>query len=309
MTKVKITRPFQRLSALIDLPGGRTVPAAVSASEQAVGEIKGDIVGVVRLKLHDISEALGLAGSAASEDLAAVTRRREAYRKANDVYGLANFVDFGAVGDVMLALCDFLHDAGDDGVLHPLALNVYRRCAARLQTLPSPQSIGDIASGLRSLNAACTASEKEPQAGPFCRFVYASLSHERGEAFDLTTTAILAQSVQRNREQNLTGILVADDGCYLQCIEGDPETVGAVAEKLMFDPRHRAIRVIAARSAPSRRFPNWSVCFHRISEIDESVLAQTRGKLNALKLSELEALSLLATIESTIRTARPRTSR
>lgn len=306
---VKVTRPIQRLTAIIDLPGGRTKSAALEAAHGGIRGMKDQVAEVLRQKLRDIILALTPddPGRTDPSGPQRAFRLDQAYRKADEVNGLAGMIGLGQVGEVMLLLCDLLQPAGARGRVHPMAVETYRLCARRMEPLTGLGDLTGVTSALRSLNAACAgrAGDFELPANPICQFVYASVSTLRGDAFEDATAGILEHAIARNHKLGLTGMLAADDGWYLQCVQGSPEAVAVLVDALLFDRRHCAMRTISARLTPERSFAEWGVCFRRLSPLHEAILAHTRGKLALQNLGETAALDLLQTIAATARLAQP----
>ncbi len=269
--------------------------------------MKDQVAEVLRQKLRDIVLALtpGDPGHTDPSGAQHASRLDEAYRKADDVNSLAGMIGLGQVGEVMLLLCDLLQPVDARGWVHPMAVETYRLCAGRMEPLTGLGDLTEVISALRSLNAACAgcAGDFEPPANPICQFIYASVSTLHGDTFEDATAGILEHAIARNQKLGLTGMLAADDGWYLQCVQGSPEAVATLVDALLFDRRHRAMRTISVRLTPERSFAEWSMCFRRLSPLHEAILARTRGKLALQNLSETAALNLLQTIAATARLA------
>lgn len=73
---------------------------------------------------------------------------------------------------------------------------------------------------------------------------------------------LLAGSRASNAEAGITGVLLYGDGVFLQVIEGPPDAVRALFERIERDPRHHRIRVVLERPIDERRFGAWSMAFH-----------------------------------------------
>ncbi|WP_353226486.1 BLUF domain-containing protein [Novosphingobium sp.] len=63
----------------------------------------------------------------------------------------------------------------------------------------------------------------------------------------------------RNRTMGVTGMLLYDDGRYLQTIEGPPEAVELVWSSIQRDPRHGRIEILSQHIVPSRLFSGWDM--------------------------------------------------
>lgn len=72
--------------------------------------------------------------------------------------------------------------------------------------------------------------------------------------------AQLVESAQRrNRAESVTGLLIYDDGRFLQWLEGPAAGVARVWESTRHDPRHTAIEVLGDAPTPVRFFPDWDM--------------------------------------------------
>ena len=72
---------------------------------------------------------------------------------------------------------------------------------------------------------------------------------------------ILAQSRSRNAALGVTGMLLYDDGNFMQVLEGPPAAVDALYDSIARDSRHYAIIKIFEETSPTRSFPDWSMGF------------------------------------------------
>jgi len=83
--------------------------------------------------------------------------------------------------------------------------------------------------------------------------------------------SILCKAQQRNRAEGLTGLLIYDQGCYFQWLEGPAQALARVWESIRRDSRHRDIHVLRQESMPKRFFGAW----------DMRLARRARGKLDA----------------------------
>ena len=79
----------------------------------------------------------------------------------------------------------------------------------------------------------------------------------RGELDELTV-----QARQRNRSLGITGMLLFDNGRFLQTLEGPPAAVAAVWESIQRDPRHGQLEVLTEHLVSSRLFAGWDLLFY-----------------------------------------------
>lgn len=72
---------------------------------------------------------------------------------------------------------------------------------------------------------------------------------------------ILNASRANNPPLGITGMLIFGDNTFVQVLEGPPEAVSELYEKISRDPRHNNCRKFITRATPHRCFPSWSMGF------------------------------------------------
>lgn len=70
---------------------------------------------------------------------------------------------------------------------------------------------------------------------------------------------ILVQSRLNNPRRGLVGALYYGDGCFFQCLEGNPKDIDALYSALLADPRHRELKVVHRGSIESTSFSHWAM--------------------------------------------------
>ena len=70
---------------------------------------------------------------------------------------------------------------------------------------------------------------------------------------------LLKVSQARNRAHGLTGILLYDDGCFFQWLEGPQEGLNRVWQSIARDPRHRDVAVLRDEPGGGRVFEGWDL--------------------------------------------------
>ena len=78
---------------------------------------------------------------------------------------------------------------------------------------------------------------------------------------EATLAEILAVSRRNNAAAGLTGMLLHDDGHFIQTLEGEEEAVVRAFHRIEADPRHREVLVALREEVQERRFPAWSMGF------------------------------------------------
>jgi hypothetical protein len=80
--------------------------------------------------------------------------------------------------------------------------------------------------------------------------------------------AILESSVRRNAAVGITGLLLYSEGGFMQVLEGDAAPVDATMARIVADPRHAGVIVLARRPIGAREFATWSMGFRRLGRDD-----------------------------------------
>ncbi|WBU57783.1 BLUF domain-containing protein [Paracoccus sediminicola] len=84
-------------------------------------------------------------------------------------------------------------------------------------------------------------------------------SSGRLDQFDKDCQEILRTARKRNKALGLTGFLHAEDGMFVQWLEGPDDALNEVIESLQADKRHRDLTVYASGPIAERRFPSWTM--------------------------------------------------
>ncbi len=117
-------------------------------------------------------------------------------------------------------------------------------------------------------------SQSVPSPSPFRQLVYGSSTPTPLDADALAD--ILRVSRENNTADGVTGALLYADGNVMQVLEGAPEAVGRVFDRLSRDTRHHRILVLLDRPAEARAFPDWSMGLVRPDELPLSVRDEVR---------------------------------
>lgn len=70
---------------------------------------------------------------------------------------------------------------------------------------------------------------------------------------------ILASSVRRNAQDDITGVLLFHDDMFLQVLEGPEAVVHALVERIRADQRNRDVVVLLEEPLAQRLFPDWAM--------------------------------------------------
>lgn len=66
-------------------------------------------------------------------------------------------------------------------------------------------------------------------------------------------------SIDNNKKNKITGILCYGDGYFFQYVEGSEHALTELKNKLLVDPRHQQIRILAFDRIDERLFEKWSL--------------------------------------------------
>lgn len=89
------------------------------------------------------------------------------------------------------------------------------------------------------------------------RLIYVSRSLIAGRPD--AVAEIVARSAVRNATAGVTGMLWHDGGHFIQALEGDVDAVAATFGRIIDDPRHTAIDIVANRAIARPMFGAWSM--------------------------------------------------
>lgn len=78
--------------------------------------------------------------------------------------------------------------------------------------------------------------------------------------------ALLEKAKNRNESLDVTGMLLFDNGSFLQVLEGKEDAVNQIFSAVSSDSRHERIVRIISEAIPERQFDNWTMdyglCVH-----------------------------------------------
>lgn len=95
------------------------------------------------------------------------------------------------------------------------------------------------------------------------RLIYTSRNMMQGspEQTERAIEGILDISRRNNATVNVGGVLMFNNGCFLQVLEGPLETVTSTFERIQCDRRHADVIVLEAGDVADRLFTDWSMAF------------------------------------------------
>lgn len=91
---------------------------------------------------------------------------------------------------------------------------------------------------------------------------------------DSDVEQLLAAARAKNRREGVTGMLLAENGRFLQALEGPEVVVRGLLTAIEADPRHEHMRILTHETVPARRFGDWAMAHGHIGEMESMPLAQ-----------------------------------
>lgn len=92
--------------------------------------------------------------------------------------------------------------------------------------------------------------------------------------------AIADRSDENNRAVGITGCLLVDGRRVVQFLEGEPDAVATLAERIQADQRHVSYRVLFQGESERRQIPEWGMVMYRVdsSDVEESDLHELTAR-------------------------------
>jgi hypothetical protein len=79
-----------------------------------------------------------------------------------------------------------------------------------------------------------------------------------------TIDAIVTTARRVNPKLGITGMLLWSDTRFAQLIEGPSDSINLLYGRLLVDPRHHDLSLLARWDIPTRLFPDWSMASRRL---------------------------------------------
>ncbi len=115
---------------------------------------------------------------------------------------------------------------------------------------------------------------------------------------DFEVGQIIRSAIRRNRDDNLTGLLVCFQGLFVQVLEGPQDRLWAAYGRILKDTRHFEPTLIEAGAADRRLFGDWTMCARTLSPSDSVIIEvlDANGALDPVRLTAARVLDLLTTV-------------
>ncbi|WP_184542432.1 BLUF domain-containing protein [Mucilaginibacter sp. FT3.2] len=88
---------------------------------------------------------------------------------------------------------------------------------------------------------------------------------------------ILTVSRTRNKANHITGMLLYNQGTFIQVLEGEKQNVDKIYNSIEHDARHKNIIKLITGTITNRNFPEWSMAF---ASVNAETLQEFEGFLN-----------------------------
>lgn len=132
------------------------------------------------------------------------------------------------------------------------------------------------------------------------RLIYASESTQ--PLTPASVQALVDHARQANSRRQLTGVLAFDHRAFVQCLEGERETVSDVFCRIAADTRHRRVVLLELQPVDERLFGDWDMGFAAADAIGREAFLRF-GSVNSFDphaMSAGAALGLLRALAARI---------
>lgn len=105
-----------------------------------------------------------------------------------------------------------------------------------------------------------------------CTLVYVSTASQLMS--DEQLQAMLKKAMARNHINGLTGVLLYDEGNFMQCLEGPRSAVLETYGRIKANPAHRGVTELLLEPIAARSFEGWDMDFLHSSPSEMQALSQ-----------------------------------
>ena len=92
------------------------------------------------------------------------------------------------------------------------------------------------------------------------------ISKETSPFSSIDLVKLLDHCHKNNPLRGITGMLIYGNGTFLQCVEGEPNDVEQLLEKIKIDSRHKDFKILSDIKIQNRLFSKWDMGFERLTE-------------------------------------------
>jgi hypothetical protein len=83
---------------------------------------------------------------------------------------------------------------------------------------------------------------------------------------DAQLVTLLERSRKKNTQLGLTGMLLYNDGCFIQVLEGSNTAVHGMFNTIAADLRHHSVSQLVEREIEDRQFDDWAMAFQNLKD-------------------------------------------
>ena len=133
------------------------------------------------------------------------------------------------------------------------------------------------------------------------RLVYSSRATvDSPQAFSKLTLDVVAKAQHNNARCDVTGLLLAHEGWFVQALEGPRRSVSKVFGVIGRDLRHVQLELLRADVGDERLFGRWSMCAQTVTPAARPALESLdlAGGFAPDRLTAAKVMQLLTTIAS-----------
>jgi hypothetical protein len=107
------------------------------------------------------------------------------------------------------------------------------------------------------------------------RLIYVSRwTNGLGDDVPAALHRIVAVSMASNRTIDVTGLLLAHEGWFIQVLEGPSAEISGLMGRISRDPRHREVHTLSAGPAERRLFSDWDMAGARLGPEADPILIE-----------------------------------
>lgn len=126
------------------------------------------------------------------------------------------------------------------------------------------------------------------------QLIYRSAAQTRFSPKELSELLVRARA--NNTQLGLTGMLLYDDGSFLQMLEGERDALFTLYARILVDPRHAGITRLLEREIDERQFGDWKMGFVSVARLGVALpgyseFLQNHGEVSSSGNQALRVLS------------------
>ena len=120
--------------------------------------------------------------------------------------------------------------------------------------------------------------------------------------FDATVEDVLRTAQPNNARMDVTGLLVAHKGWFIQALEGPRRNVSMVFGVISRDLRHSQLEMLSAGPVEKRLFGQWSMCAHAITPKASPILEtlDLAADFDPFQIDGAKALNLMTAVSKAV---------